>query len=132
MQFDLVTPSKLVSSMEADYVMVPGQEGSFGVMDGHALVISSLRPGVLSVKSGEDETTYCVGYGLADVQNDRVTILAEEVVVTADIDAAATQKELEALSSEIEALSGNEAKAIQLAKLEKRKVYLEALLEASA
>jgi F-type H+-transporting ATPase subunit epsilon len=129
MQFDLVTPSAQIASMEADYVMVPGEEGMFGVLDGHAPLISSLKAGVLSVKQGEEETVYCVGSGLADVQPTGVTILADEITKKEDINTAETEKSLEAVKAEIATYADDESKVAILEKAQKKQAYFEAMLE---
>jgi F-type H+-transporting ATPase subunit epsilon len=132
MQFDLVTPSRLVSSIEADHVIVPGEEGMFGVLEGHALVISTLKAGLLTVESGDDTTHYCVGGGLADVQPTGVTILADDVIKKEDIDVKTTEKSLEEVAAEIESCAGDDAKVIMLEKLEKKQSYYKAMLEIAA
>ncbi len=128
MQFDLVTPAKMVSSMEADYVMVPGEDGSFGVLDGHCLVISTLKAGLLTVKSGTTETNYCVGGGLADVQPTGVTILADDVIKVSDINIKETKQSLAKIQADIKSYTGDESKAVLLKKALKKQAYFEAML----
>ncbi len=79
MKFELVTPEKLVLSCEAKYVQAPGTEGDFGVLDGHAPVVSTLRNGgVLTVtKADGGMTSYTLTGGFAEVNPESVIILAE-------------------------------------------------------
>lgn len=132
MRFDLVTPSKQVASIEADYVMVPGEEGMFGVLDGHAPLISTLKAGLLTVKTGDNETFYCVGGGLADVQPAGVTVLADDLIKKEDIDVKSTQESLEQVTSEITSYIDDETKTVLLEKAEKKQAYLEAMLNIAA
>lgn len=88
--FDLVSPEKLLLSGKADMVTVPGSEGDFGVLAGHAPVISSLRPGTVAIKGGEGgDTRFFVFGGFAEVTPGKLTVLAEDVLPLAEVDAAA-------------------------------------------
>ena len=82
--FDLVTPEKLLLKAEADMVEVPGAEGDFGVLAGHAPIIASLRPGVVTVENNGATRRFYVSGGVAEVLPDRCTLLAEDAL---DIDA---------------------------------------------
>ena len=64
--FDLVSPEKLAFSGEVDQVDVPGSEGDFGVLAGHAPLIALLRPGVMTVYAGGQQTKLVVLGGFAD------------------------------------------------------------------
>ncbi len=85
--FDLVSPERLLLSTEAEMVTIPGTEGDMGVMAGHMPLISTLRPGVVSV-SDSDQRFYVLG-GFAEVNSAKLTVLAEEAVPVAELDAAA-------------------------------------------
>ncbi|EFL89595.1 F0F1 ATP synthase subunit epsilon [Ahrensia sp. R2A130] len=76
--FELVSPEKLMLSGAAEIVTVPAVEGDMGVLSNHAPVMTSLRPGLVSVKMADgDETEYFVKGGFADITPDAVTVLAE-------------------------------------------------------
>lgn len=85
--FELVSPEKLLFSADVDMVVVPGAEGDFGVLKGHAPLISALRPGVIDTYEGEkiDKRIFVAG-GFAEVTGERCTVLAEEAVPVGDID----------------------------------------------
>ncbi|WP_349359042.1 F0F1 ATP synthase subunit epsilon [Stappia sp.] len=87
-QFELVSPERLLLSEEATQVVVPGIEGEFGIMAGHAPMMSTLRPGVLTVSrpSGSDEA-YFVRGGFAEAGPKGLTVLAEQAVPMADLKA---------------------------------------------
>jgi F-type H+-transporting ATPase subunit epsilon len=77
--FRLVMPEREVLATEADMVVVPGSEGDFGVLHGHAPLISTVRPGVLEVLQGSKvEQRFIVVGGVAAVTPERCTVLADE------------------------------------------------------
>src|SRR3954471_9844601 len=86
--FDLVSPEKIAYSGEVDQVDVPGAEGDFGVLAGHAPLIASIRPGVVTVWMGAGTTQFALRRGIAEVASDNLTIMAEHAVAVDDIDAA--------------------------------------------
>src|SRR5262245_45899594 len=76
--FDLVSPEKLLFSGEVDQVDVPGSEGDFGVLAGHAPLVSSLRPGIMRVKVNNETQSMIVLGGFAEVATDgKLTVLAD-------------------------------------------------------
>ena len=79
--FRLVMPERELLSTEADMVVVPGSEGDFGVLHGHAPLISTVRPGVLEVIQGSKaEQRFLVVGGFAEVTGERCTVLADEAM----------------------------------------------------
>ena len=79
LHFELVTPEKLVRSEEVHMVVVPGSEGDFGVMVGHAPVMTTLRDGELAVyrTAGATPERITVSGGFAEVSDKGLTVLAE-------------------------------------------------------
>jgi F-type H+-transporting ATPase subunit epsilon len=103
--FDLVSPEKLAFSGEVDQVDVPGVEGDFGVLTGHAPVVAAIRPGILTITSGGTHQKIIVLGGLAEVSDNRLTVLADVATSTAELDRAQfaeTISEMEAKLSEKE------------------------------
>jgi F-type H+-transporting ATPase subunit epsilon len=101
--FELVSPSRLVFSGEVEQVDVPGAEGDFGVLAGHAPFVSMLRPGVLAIRSGGNTRRYFVREGFAEVNAKGLTVLAETAVPAEEVDRealAAAIKEAEQRVSE--------------------------------
>jgi F-type H+-transporting ATPase subunit epsilon len=93
--FDLVSPERLLLSEQVDMVTVPGREGDFGVLAGHAPLISSLRPGTIDVKGGnKGDARYFVLGGFAEVTPQKLTVLAEDVLPMAEVDAAALDQRI--------------------------------------
>ncbi len=88
-KFELVSPERLLISEDVEQVVVPGSEGDFTVLAGHAPVLSTLRPGVMDVKlpGGKAKRLY-VKAGFAEVDPETLTVLAQQAIDVADIDAA--------------------------------------------
>lgn len=99
--FELVSPSRLVFSGEADQVDVPGAEGDFGVLPGHAPFISTLRPGILTIRSGNDAKRFFVRNGFAEVNPTGLTVLAETAVAVEDMEVAALMNEIRAVEKAV-------------------------------
>lgn len=103
-QFELVSPERLLVSEPVDMVVVPGSEGDFGVLPGHAPFISTVRPGVIEVYEGSTVTERIfVAGGFAEVSNDRCTVLAEEAAPLNDVNRAQVEAELRSLNEELAA-----------------------------
>ena len=125
--FELVTPEKIMTSIEADMVVAPGGDGNFGVLPGHAPLLSTLRPGIVDIYEGEIVSARIfVGGGFAEVTDEGFTVLAEEAVAVEDIDAAAASERLEKAQ---DALADAEEEDAPAAEAEIK--VAEALIEAS-
>ena len=103
--FELVTPEHIVLSEAVDMVVVPGTEGNFGVLPGHALLISTIRPGTIEVYRGQSviQRIFVVG-GFAEVTPDRCTVLADEAIPAEDLDRAAIESQLQATQGNLPSL----------------------------
>lgn len=86
--FDLVSPEKLAYSGEVDQVDIPGAEGDFGVLAGHAPVVAAIRPGILTVTTGGRHEKIIVLGGLAEVSEKGLTVLADVATSLAELDRA--------------------------------------------
>lgn len=86
--FDLVSPEKLAFSGEVDQVDIPGAEGDFGVLAGHAPVVAAIRPGILTVTTGGRHEKIIVLGGLAEVSEKGLTVLADVATSLAELDRA--------------------------------------------
>ena len=105
-ELELVSPESLLLSEPVEMVVVPGEEGDFGVMAGHAPVISNIRPGTLAIFEGGSVTmrVFLAG-GFAEVTKERCTILAEGAVPVDDIDRSEVEQEISNLRDDIDAAS---------------------------
>ena len=109
-QFELVSPEKLLLSDDVEMVVVPGVEGDFGVLPGHAPMISTVRPGVIHVfESGSVKSRIFVAGGFAEVTAERCTVLAEEAVPLDEIDRAGVEKDLQDANEDIRDAGGDAA-----------------------
>ena len=96
LQFELVSPERLVLSTSAEMVVVPGAEGDFGAMPMHAPLISAVRPGVIDVyQGGKVANRIFVAGGFAEVTGERCTVLAEEAWPLAELDAGKVAARIE-------------------------------------
>ena len=111
-EFELVSPERLLLSEQVDMVVVPGAEGDFGVLPRHAPLISTLRPGVIRVFEGREvkERIFVAG-GFAEVTPERCTVLAEEAVPVGEIDAGKLEQELKNLGEDLADATTDEEKA---------------------
>lgn len=80
LQFDLVSPERKLASMEATEIEIPGSEGDFAAMGDHAPVLTTLRPGILRVKAGNDVTEYVVTGGFVELSSAGASVLAEQAM----------------------------------------------------
>jgi F-type H+-transporting ATPase subunit epsilon len=102
LRFELVSPERLLLSEEVASVTIPGTEGEMGIYPGHAPVLSTLRPGVLTVmrESGEDERIFVRG-GFAEVNPRGLTVLAETAIPLAELDATALAQHVRNLEEDV-------------------------------
>jgi F-type H+-transporting ATPase subunit epsilon len=142
LQFELVSPEKLLLSEPVGMVVVPGTEGNFGVLPGHALFISAVRAGVIDVYENGMPTIserIFISGGFAEVTPERCTVLADEAVPLAALDRASIEGEARALEARANALREQSARLsgaerdhalAELAASERRRAAALAKLEA--
>lgn len=95
-EFELVAPEKLIFSEGIEFVVVPGVEGDFGVLPGHALLLSTVRPGIIEIhENNQPKHRFFTAGGFAEVTGERCTVLSTEAVPVAEIDAAEARQRLE-------------------------------------
>jgi F-type H+-transporting ATPase subunit epsilon len=141
-QFELVSPERLIVSTEVEMVVVPGTEGNFGVLPGHAPLISTIRPGTIDIYEGGaiTERIFIVG-GIAEVTPQRCTVLADEAMAPDSLDRAAIEAELQAVEGNLTSLrehigraAGTERERLlaELRQLERQQSVVQAKLQALA
>jgi len=104
LQFELVSPEKLLLAEAVAMVVVPGGEGNFGVLPGHTLLISTVRPGVIDVYADEPNAVserIFVSGGFAEVTPERCTVLADEAVPMTALDRGDIEQQQKSLESSI-------------------------------
>ena len=101
-EFELVSPEKLLVSEAVEMVVVPGAEGDFGVLSGHSSTVSSIRPGVLAVfENGAVTSRVFVSGGFAEVTPQRCTVLADEAVPLDDLDRSRLEQSIVDLREDV-------------------------------
>ena len=117
--FELVSPERLLMSGDATEVSVPGSEGMFTVMSNHSPLMSTIRPGILTVKqAGGADASFVVFGGFADVTPKSCTILAERAVPVAEADKAEIASMIEAAKKAAAEAKGDEEMASTAAYLD--------------
>lgn len=109
-QFELVSPDKKIMSEPVTMAVIPGEEGDFGVLSGHAPIIATVRAGVVDVyrenMKDKSERIFIAG-GFADVTGDSCTLLAEQAVNVNDLDRVDLEKQLSAATENLKLAEGN-------------------------
>ena len=125
--FELVSPQRLLLSEDVDMVVVPGAEGDFGVLADHAPVISTVRPGVITVFQGNavSDRIFVAG-GFAEVTPERCTVLAEEAERLDEIDRGTVEGQLRELREDLGMAQTHDERAL----VEGRIAVAEAKIEA--
>ena len=106
--FDLVSPEKLAFSGEVDQVDVPGVEGDFGVLAGHAPVVAAIRPGILTITTGGKHEKIIVLGGLAEVSEKGLTVLADVATSLAELDRAKFAETISEMEENLKEHEGSE------------------------
>ncbi len=106
--FDLVSPEKLAFSGEVDQVDIPGIEGDFGVLVGHAPIVAAIRPGILTVISGGTREKIIVLGGLAEMSDKGLTVLADVATSLEDLDRAQFADTISEMEAKLAEKNGSE------------------------
>jgi F-type H+-transporting ATPase subunit epsilon len=133
--FELVSPERLLLSQPVDMVVVPGSEGLFGVLIGHAPLIATMKPGVIDVWDGGKITERIfVAGGFAEVTPERCVVLAETAKPVAELDRAAVIERIEELKNvaDLARSTGGAAGGGILAELESNQAMLAAIDQKAA
>jgi F-type H+-transporting ATPase subunit epsilon len=126
-EFELVSPEKLLKSEPVEMVVVPGAEGDLGILPGHSPLIATVRPGVIQIQQGGKVTeSIFVAGGFCEVSPERCTVLAEEAMPVDSIDKTAAAKRLEDANT-----AWQNADAASKAKAEMERHVAEALVAAA-
>ncbi|MBR9824564.1 MAG: F0F1 ATP synthase subunit epsilon [Alphaproteobacteria bacterium] len=127
LHFDLVSPERRLFSGDVDHVVVPGEEGEFGVLPNHAPFMSVIRTGAITVlNDGSAEKTFIQG-GFAEVTPEGLTILAEEALPLSEVDAAQLAQDLSDAREDIDLANSDEEREDAIAKVAKLETIQAAL-----
>ena len=106
LQLDVITPERRLLSEQVDSVNVPGAGGELGILPGHTPLISELKTGVLSYTRGAETRRLLVSGGFVEVNEDRVSVLADLAEFPDEVDAARARTEREEAERRLGAFSG--------------------------
>ena len=116
--FELASPERLVFSGEVDQVDVPGSEGDFGVFAGHAPLVTTVRPGLLTVYQGGEKHQVVVHGGFAEVGANGLTVLADMATQLKDIDRAAFAAQISEMEERVKQMEQGSQLDREIAKLD--------------
>ena len=103
LNLEVVSPEKLIMSKSVDMVTVSGTEGDFGVLPGHTALVSSIRPGLLKIEADKDVEIFFISGGFVEVTEDKVSILATDVISPNDINISECEDKIKKYNENIEA-----------------------------
>jgi len=101
---EIVTPEQRALTVQCDEVRLTGVEGGFGVRPGHTPLVATLAPGELAYDAAGSTHRYAAGEGFAEISDDRVRVLVEEVLRADQIDAQRTARELAEARKKLETM----------------------------
>lgn len=126
--FDLVSPEEALMSEEVEMVVVPGSEGDFGVLPGHAPLMSTMRPGVVEVhRPGQPIFQIYVRGGFADVTPAGLTILAEEAMPLAELDTSDIEAQIKDAEEDLTIARTDDERHVAEARISGLKNLLDAI-----
>ena len=125
-----MTPERLVFSGPVEQVVVPGTEGEFGVLAGHAPVMSTLKPGLLTIYAAGAAPRYLfVRGGFAEARPDGLTVLAEQALPLEELDAARLAQEIQDAEEDVADATDDDARRLAQEKLDQLREFRAALAQ---
>jgi len=111
---EIITPKQVMLNTQVKQVTLPGDAGEMGVLPGHLQLLTSLNSGVLKYTVDNEIHVMAVHYGFAEVNNDQVTVLANEAEAVDGIDLETAQADVESLTTQLNQAEKLSAEAAQL------------------
>lgn len=105
--FNLVSPERIAFSGEVEQVDIPGGEGDLGVMAGHAPLVTTIRPGVMTITAGGKHEKVIVLGGLAEISDKGLTVLADTATAVAELDLAAFADSIAQMEEDLKEKEGS-------------------------
>ena len=127
MNIRVLTPDRVICSTTADEVVLPGLTGQIGVLEGHASLITALDTGLLRIKLNEKWTPIILCGGLAEIDQNRVTVLVNDVEELISLELSEVTKELEKATLAVENAETNKARLDASLELKKATARVEAV-----
>ena len=128
-QFELVSPESLLMSEPVEQVVVPGSEGQFTVMAGHAPFMTTMRPGIIDIVRGNSTTRIFVRGGFADANAAGLTVLAEMAVPASELNPAQIAQEVKNAEEDVADAKDGPTKDAAEHRLQQLKEVQAALIE---
>ena len=116
-QFDLVSPERLLFSGQVTAVIIPGSEGEFTVLENHAPLMATLKPGVVTIETDAEKRRLFVRGGFADVAANGLSMLAEQAIPLEELDAAQLEAEIRDAQEDVADAQGDEGKRLAAERL---------------
>lgn len=126
-RFDLVSPERVLVSEDVSEVIVPSNEGDFGMLPNHAPIIASLRPGALTVRGSGGERKYFVRGGLAEGGPEQLTVLAQRAMPLDELDREKIAQEIEWAKEDVEDARDEDTRAQAVDNLERLETLADVL-----
>ena len=127
MNIRVLTPDRVICSTTADEVVLPGLTGQIGVLDGHAALITALDTGLLRIKLNEKWTPIILCGGLAEIDQNRITVLVNSVEEFNDVELASATAEVEKATLAIEEATTSKDRLDAVYELKKANARLEGI-----
>jgi len=127
MNIRVLTPDRIICSTTADEVVLPGLTGQVGVLDDHAALITALDTGLLRIKSNEKWTPIILCGGLAEIDQNQVTVLVNDVEELNKIELSEATKDLEKATLAVENAETSKSRLDASVELKKATARLEAI-----
>jgi len=132
-EFELVSPEEVLVTQLVDMVVVPGGDGDYGVLAGHVPMITTVRPGAISIfeENRVTDRIFVTG-GFAEVTADRITILDEKAIKVDKLERAAVEQDVKNFTEDLEDAKADEEREQASLRLEIAKAQLQAISDAAA
>ena len=101
LSLEVVAPEKMVMTKTVDMVTISGTEGDFGVLPGHAALVSSIRPGFLEIEVDKQSEKMFIGGGFIEIIEDKVSILASEVLSSEQINISECEEKISKYTADL-------------------------------
>ena len=109
-KFELVSPERVLMSVDAEQVELPGGDGDFTVLPGHAPVVSTLRPGTIHSRTADGKKAIFVKSGFVEVTPHSVVVLADQAFITDEVDVRQLEVELASAETALAGAKDDEAR----------------------
>ena len=125
LSLEVVAPEKMVMTKTVDMVTISGSEGDFGVLPGHAALVSSIRPGFLEIEDNKEIEKMFIGGGFIEILEDKVSILASEVLSSEQINIPECEEKINKYNSDLTSSENESDKNIILKHIDKYQAMID-------